>query len=646
MLSFSQLSERKTKVKINPKKDEIIEGSCGSYSKGGEVKKNHGEDCDCSKCEKKRRKDDVKDGPDVANEGYDKPDEKLKTDRNMFSIPKGEQDAAKERLKAKAAAKRKAKTQKEEAYVSQEEVSEEGYQEGYETETDLTEALPGLMKSKRNQGSRSMAGSPSAGVKKPVAPAPKPNFMSSMIGGMKGPIGKVARQSIKPGAGNPLGVKNAATSAGGGLTFTNNARLLARAPAQYTRGTVPKPAKEETEMPFFTFDQYQHAQTLDEEQLNEFLQGLFGGGKKPANAGGASQPSPSQQMPSHVGLAGKLGARRQMMNQMMGKPDQKVLGYSKGGKVKKEEVEVSEASILSGLARKPVKKAAPSSAKPNPLSAAIQKPMSPGAGKNAMPMKPSTYSSRSADGRAGGFTGPVAAMVQKIASPIKNKSTLSRMNVPTPTPKKESADIKSFRHFCQDPENVNELFGLFGGSKKKEAPKTQSAPPPTPSAMSNMAKPSIDVSASAVKNSGSNAPKGASNLPLSSNSSPPKKKSIDMKPEKKTKSFKEAVHQFDERTRYAKETGKDYTTGNPSEKGGEGRSEVGKSMQKMMRPTGGAMSSRKKAIQPQGKKKEKGAKPKFKTEPTPVDKIKRKLSDKRAPKKDPYGYGQGRYQGD
>ena len=65
-----------------------------------------------------------------------------------------------------------------------------------------------------------------------------------------------------------------------------------------------------------------------------------------------------------------------------------------------------------------------------------------------------------------------------------------------------------------------------------------------------------------------------------------------------------------------------------------------------MRPTGGAMSSRKKAIQPQGKKKEKGAKPKFKTEPTPVDKIKNQLARKRAPKKDPYGYGQGRYQGD
>ena len=41
-------------------------------------------------------------------EGYDKPDEKLKTDRKMFSIGQKERDAAKERLLAKAKAKREA----------------------------------------------------------------------------------------------------------------------------------------------------------------------------------------------------------------------------------------------------------------------------------------------------------------------------------------------------------------------------------------------------------------------------------------------------------------------------------------------------------------------------------------------------------
>ncbi len=58
MLSFkSYLAEKKSKILINPKKDELKE-----------VKKNHGEDCDCMKCEQKRRKDDVNDGPDVQNE--------------------------------------------------------------------------------------------------------------------------------------------------------------------------------------------------------------------------------------------------------------------------------------------------------------------------------------------------------------------------------------------------------------------------------------------------------------------------------------------------------------------------------------------------------------------------------------------------
>ena len=48
-----------------------------------------------------------KDYPKTLNvEGYDKPDEKLKTDRNMFSIPKKDQDDAKARLIAKAKAKR------------------------------------------------------------------------------------------------------------------------------------------------------------------------------------------------------------------------------------------------------------------------------------------------------------------------------------------------------------------------------------------------------------------------------------------------------------------------------------------------------------------------------------------------------------
>ena len=69
MLSFkAYLTEKKSKVLINPKKDDLKE-----------VKKNHGEDCDCMKCEQKRRREDVNDGPDVQNEAsYTGPDKKDK----------------------------------------------------------------------------------------------------------------------------------------------------------------------------------------------------------------------------------------------------------------------------------------------------------------------------------------------------------------------------------------------------------------------------------------------------------------------------------------------------------------------------------------------------------------------------------------
>lgn len=86
-----------------------------------------------------------------------------------------------------------------------------------------------------------------------------------------------------------------------------------------------------------------------------------------------------------------------------------------------------------------------------------------------------------------------------------------------------------------------------------------------------------------------------------------------------------------ERTRYAKETGKDFKTGNPSEKGGTrtGKTAFDKASREM-RKTGGVMSSRGKGIQPQGKKKEKGKKG-YKGV-TPVDKIKNRLAQKRKPK--------------
>ena len=92
---------------------------------------------------------------------------------------------------------------------------------------------------------------------------------------------------------------------------------------------------------------------------------------------------------------------------------------------------------------------------------------------------------------------------------------------------------------------------------------------------------------------------------------------------------------IDERTRYAKETGKDPQTGKPSEKGG---TRTGKSafdqVSREMRKTGGVMSSRGKGIQPQGKKKEKGKKG-YKGV-TPVDKIRNRLAQKRKEQPNPY----------
>ena len=76
MLSFKELSEKKTKVKINPKLKDMMEGGCGTLpkmSKGGaitvdKIKNNHGDDCDCMKCDKKRRAEDLGDEKTVSTE--------------------------------------------------------------------------------------------------------------------------------------------------------------------------------------------------------------------------------------------------------------------------------------------------------------------------------------------------------------------------------------------------------------------------------------------------------------------------------------------------------------------------------------------------------------------------------------------------
>ncbi len=79
MLSFKDLTEKtkKTTILINPKKKDLQE-------------KNHGEDCDCMKCEQKRRKEDVNDGPDIATEeSCGKGMYYCNTDKKCKPIPEG-----------------------------------------------------------------------------------------------------------------------------------------------------------------------------------------------------------------------------------------------------------------------------------------------------------------------------------------------------------------------------------------------------------------------------------------------------------------------------------------------------------------------------------------------------------------------------
>ena len=59
MLSFNDLQEKKTNIKINPKKEDVMEG---------DKTLNHGEDCACMKCDKRRRKDELGDEKTVSTE--------------------------------------------------------------------------------------------------------------------------------------------------------------------------------------------------------------------------------------------------------------------------------------------------------------------------------------------------------------------------------------------------------------------------------------------------------------------------------------------------------------------------------------------------------------------------------------------------
>ena len=246
LMSFGayQLSEKKTSVKINPKlkdleEDCLNEGSCAGHSEGGEIVNGK-----CTIC---------------------------------------------------GMAPKKSLKKEETAYVSQEEVSEESYQEGYETETDLTEGeqLDEIMSDK-------------------MIKAVYPKGMSKGLG-----------QTIKPGGSNALGIKNDATSAGGGKYFTNNARLLARAPAQYIRGVVPDAKKDAAPKP---------AGPKPTQDMNLNRQG---GPSSPPPSGGANKPMSSNRP--------KPAAPKANTSGLSGKKPSDLL--SKGGKVKKSVNEMTQQEI-------------------------------------------------------------------------------------------------------------------------------------------------------------------------------------------------------------------------------------------------------------------------------------------------------------
>ena len=115
MLSFKQLSEKKTKVKINPKQSEITEKEECNHTKGGMKCPTHG----MKPCPDTEMSEGKKTG------SCGKPASECMCDK-------------KEKTPAQRSVEGKANSMEEQAYVSQEEVSEESTEEVAKTETLLT----------------------------------------------------------------------------------------------------------------------------------------------------------------------------------------------------------------------------------------------------------------------------------------------------------------------------------------------------------------------------------------------------------------------------------------------------------------------------------------------------------------------------
>ena len=114
MLSFKQLSEKKTKVKINPKQSEITEKEECNHTKKGMKCPTHG----MKSCPDTEMSEGKKTGP------CGKPAAECMCDK-------------KEKTPAQRSIETKTNSMEETAYVSQEEVSEESTKEVAETETSL-----------------------------------------------------------------------------------------------------------------------------------------------------------------------------------------------------------------------------------------------------------------------------------------------------------------------------------------------------------------------------------------------------------------------------------------------------------------------------------------------------------------------------
>ena len=146
MLSFKALSERKTKVKINPKQSEITEKN-GTCPKTGDAEckcddKTPAQKSICPTC-RGTGKVDGKPCPDCKGTGKGEMSEAKKKDDSYLEVDfkkrqKNNEKARKEMDKVPSQKNPHFESTGDQAYGSQEEVSEESTEEVAETETILT----------------------------------------------------------------------------------------------------------------------------------------------------------------------------------------------------------------------------------------------------------------------------------------------------------------------------------------------------------------------------------------------------------------------------------------------------------------------------------------------------------------------------